>query len=91
MNMDRQNVDLVLRHGHVITMDPERRILVDGAIAVHEGRIVAAGPDREIGAAYEGSDDRDLAGALVHPGLIDAHVHAGTMEVIRAFSPKDTS
>jgi cytosine/adenosine deaminase-related metal-dependent hydrolase len=91
MDLDRQRVDLVLRHGHVITMDPERRILVDGAVAVHDGRIVAVGPDREIGAAYDGTDERELQGTLVHPGLIDAHVHAGTMEVIRAFSPKDTS
>ena len=55
-------VDLLLRHGQVVTMDAERRILVDGAIAVHDGRIVAAGPDREVGVAYEGADQRDLAG-----------------------------
>ena len=81
-------VDLLLRHGQVVTMDAERRILVDGAIAVHDGRIVAAGPDREVGVAYEGADQRDLAGALVHPGLVDPHVHANCQEVIRGFAPK---
>jgi 5-methylthioadenosine/S-adenosylhomocysteine deaminase len=85
---ERESVDLLLRHGQVITMDAERRILVDGAIAVRDGRIIAAGPDREVAGAYEGSEVRDLGGALVHPGLIDSHVHANCQEVIRGFAPK---
>ena len=88
---DKEHVDLLLRHGHVITMDTERRILVDGAIAVRDGRIVAAGPDREVGVAYEGADEQDLGGALVHPGLVDPHVHANCQEVIRGFAPKATA
>ena len=76
--MDKEQVDVLLRHGQVITMDPPRRILVDGGIAVGNGRILAVGPDRDIGAAYESADERDLKGALVHPGLIDAHVHANS-------------
>ena len=86
--MDKEQVDVLLRHGQVITMDPPRRILVDGGIAVGNGRILAVGPDRDIGAAYESADERDLKGALVHPGLIDAHVHANSQEVIRGFAPK---
>ena len=52
---------------------------------------MAAGPDREVGVACEGVEERDLAGALVHPGLIDAHVHANSQEVIRAFAPKESA
>ena len=84
----REHADVVLRHGHVITMDGQRRILVDGAVAIRNGRIVAAGPDREVVAAYEGAEERQLAGALVHPGLIDPHVHANSQEGIRGFAPK---
>ena len=86
---EQEHVDLLLRHGQILTMDPERRILVDGAIAVRGGRIVAAGPDREVGDAYTGVEERDLNGALVHPGLIDAHVHAGMQELTAGFGPKD--
>jgi 5-methylthioadenosine/S-adenosylhomocysteine deaminase len=77
--------DLVLRHGRVITMDPYRRIVVDGTIVVHAGRISWVGPDRLRPATA--APERDLGGAVVHPGLVDAHVHTGT-ETIRGLAPK---
>ena len=43
-------MDLLIRHGRVITMDAERRILTDGAIAITDGRITAVGPDSEVAA-----------------------------------------
>ena len=70
-------------------MDGTRRILVDGAISIRDGRIVAVGPDREVAPASEATATRDLGGALVHPGLIDAHVHAGSSELSRGLAPKD--
>ena len=80
-------VDLLLRHGRVITMDVRRRILVDGAIAIRAGRIVAAGPDREIAPQFTPKIVRDLAGRIVHPGFVDAHTHMG-MELVRGIGPK---
>ncbi|MGC5052413.1 amidohydrolase family protein [Micromonospora sp. DT48] len=77
--------DLVLRHGRVITMDPQRRILTDGTVVVHGGRISWVGPDRL--RPPTNAAERDLRGAVVHPGLIDAHVHTGT-ETVRGLSPK---
>ena len=82
-------VDLLLRHGRILTMDARRRILVDGAIAIRDRIIVSVGPDREIGAGTAAASTRDLKGALVHPGLIDAHVHAGNSELSRGMAPKD--
>ena len=82
-------VDLLLRHGRVITMDRRRRILVDGAVAVRGGVIALAGPDREVAASVDAASVRDLAGALVHPGLVDAHAHAGSSELSRGLAPKD--
>ena len=82
-------VDLLLRHGRILTMDRERRILVDGAVAIRDGRIVAVGADRDVAPATAAASLRDLGGALVHPGLIDAHVHAGNSELSRGLAPKD--
>ncbi len=83
-------VDLLLRHARIITMDPARRILVDGAVAVGDGRILEVGPDREVSAVVtHAAATRDLGGALVHPGLVDAHVHAGSSELSRGMAPKD--
>ena len=46
------------------------------ALLVEDGRVVAAGPrDRVLAQAATGTDRTDLAGALLIPGLIDAHLH----------------
>ncbi len=88
-NSNDKPVDLLLRHGRIITMDPNRRILVDGAVAVDNGRIADVGPDRALALRTDATAIRDLGGALVHPGLVDAHVHAGSSELSRGIAPKD--
>jgi 5-methylthioadenosine/S-adenosylhomocysteine deaminase len=55
----------------VITMDRERRLVRDGAIAVSEDRIVYVGPSAHAPAIGETIDGRGL---LALPGLIDASV-----------------
>jgi len=66
--------DLVIVHGHVWTVDPENSRAE--AVAVHNGRIVAVGSDREI-AKWIGPATKtiDAQGKSVLPGFIDAHVH----------------
>jgi 5-methylthioadenosine/S-adenosylhomocysteine deaminase len=71
----RQHVDLLLTHGTVVTMDPQRRVLEDGAIAVTGELIVAIGQSGPIEAAYEAANVIDARRALVLPGLINAHTH----------------
>ena len=75
MENKQQQIDLLLTHGQIITMDKERRILHDGAIAIHNGRIVSIGACDEIITNFHASKEENLHGALVHPGFIDAHVH----------------
>jgi cytosine/adenosine deaminase-related metal-dependent hydrolase len=82
----RLPADTLLRHGRIITMDRDRRILVDGALAVRDGRIVAIGPDRDVSPQVNPSRTRDLRLALVHPGFIDAHAHT-SKEIIRGLLP----
>jgi 5-methylthioadenosine/S-adenosylhomocysteine deaminase len=67
-------VDALLE-GTVITMDSERRIIRDGAVAVRDGRIAAVGEARELREQFEA--ERLLGGArrFVIPGLIDSHNH----------------
>ena len=47
--------DRILIHGYVITMDPSRRILRDGAAAIHGGKILAVGATEELLKKYTGS------------------------------------
>lgn len=41
----KQQADTILIHGYVITVDRQRRILKDGAIAVKDGKILAVDQD----------------------------------------------
>jgi 5-methylthioadenosine/S-adenosylhomocysteine deaminase len=72
-----QDIDLLITRGTVITVDAERRVLEDGAVAVHGDRIVAVGPSTELGARYRAGKTIDANRKAVLPGLIDSHAHAG--------------
>ncbi|HEX5146933.1 MAG TPA: amidohydrolase family protein, partial [Conexibacter sp.] len=69
--------DLLLRGGTVLTVDDERRVIADGAVAIAGERIAAVGPAAELCAqpAARGARTVDCAGKLVLPGLVDTHNH----------------
>lgn len=69
--------DLIVTRTIVVTVDPERRVLRDAAIAIEGDRIVAIGPSHEIEARYPGCETIDGSNKLVLPGLVDVHAHAG--------------
>ena len=90
MNEGRAGVEMLLRHGVVVTMDEQRRIFTDGAVAVSEGRVVAVGRDPDLARDFEAEGVRDLQGALVHPGLVDAHLHTG-LDLLRGLVPESSA
>ena len=67
--------DIVVRNGYVVTMDSERRVFARGAVAIEGREIAAVGTERDILARYRAGRVYDAQGAVVHPGLIDAHLH----------------
>jgi 5-methylthioadenosine/S-adenosylhomocysteine deaminase len=71
----KERVDLVIAGGTVVTMDADRRILEDGAVAVKADQIVAVGKRAEIEAKYTAAAHIDAAGHLVLPGFINGHTH----------------
>lgn len=70
-------IDLLLVHGVVITMDQERRILEDGAVAIHNGRILEVDDTAIVAAKYEAKKVIDCKHHCVLPGFVDAHGHGG--------------
>ena len=72
---EKQNVDLIVSGGIVVTMDSTRAIYQDGSAAVRGDSIVAVGPRAEIEARYQSSQVIDARGHLVLPGLINGHTH----------------
>ena len=70
-------IDLLIENGTVITVDGERRVIEDGAVAVLADRIVAVGTTAELRTRYLASQVINAHRKAVLPGLIDCHAHAG--------------
>jgi 5-methylthioadenosine/S-adenosylhomocysteine deaminase len=76
------HADILLTHAIVITMDPEFRIIPDGAVAVHGQMIVAVGPTKDLEAEFDADHVYDGGGKALIPGLVNAHTHA-SMTLLR--------
>jgi predicted amidohydrolase YtcJ len=68
------HADLIIHHGHVVTVDAKFRTAE--AVAVKDGRILAVGKDDDI-LKLKGPKTRliDAESRTVLPGLYDSHVH----------------
>ncbi|KAH7308624.1 5-methylthioadenosine/S-adenosylhomocysteine deaminase n1 [Stachybotrys elegans] len=66
-------------HATIITVDKDRSVILDGALATHHGRITALGKTSQLLASPQASapDIRiiDCAGKIVTPGLVNTHAH----------------
>ena len=72
----QEKVDLLITGGTVITMDAQRHVLDDGAVAVRGDSIVAVGPRADLETKYAAAKVINAHGAIVMPGLINGHSHA---------------
>lgn len=69
-----KDADLLLRNGHIVTMDGARSAV--SAMAVRDGKILALGHDDALaGCASSRTQLLDLHRHTVLPGLIDVHTH----------------
>src|SRR6476469_2050658 len=59
---------------YIVTVDPSRRIIRDGALVIQNDRIAAVGKTAEF-TANPGDDVIDGRGKLALPGVFDTHVH----------------
>ena len=72
----KQSVDLIVHGGTVVTMNGERHVIENGAVAVKAGKIVAVGKSDEIVRQYVARQTINAVGKAVIPGLINTHTHA---------------
>lgn len=69
------DADLLLRHGHIVTMNAAKPIA--NAMAIRDGKILAVGTDEDLAScASARTHVVDLEGQTVLPGLIDIHTHS---------------
>src|SRR5580658_746234 len=71
-----ESADWIWTGRYVVTMDSQRRLIENGAIAIRGERILAVGPKAEIERRYQARQRLDRPDAILTPGLINGHTHA---------------
>jgi len=72
-----EKVDILIERGTLLTLNQDRQIITDGAIAVRKDRIVAVGKSANLRERFKASKTLDASMRLVMPGLVDGRAHLG--------------
>src|SRR5688572_17771457 len=68
-------VDTLILGGMVVTMNGERRVIENGAIAIKADKIGGVGTRADITKQYSATRKNNAAGKVIIPGLINTHTH----------------
>jgi 5-methylthioadenosine/S-adenosylhomocysteine deaminase len=80
-----EQADWIYTARYIVTMDAQRRVIDNGAIAIRGDRILAVGPASNIAKQYTAKQHLERPDALLMPGLINTHTHA-PMSLFRGLS-----
>src|SRR6202012_4785392 len=72
---EAQEIDLLVSAGCIVTMNGNRDIILNGAVAVQGTDIVAVGRAEDLRANYRARKSIDAPRGLLTPGLVDVHEH----------------
>lgn len=81
----KKRADLIVAGGTVVTMDAQKRVIDDGAVAVRGDSIVGVGTASQIDSQFDAPRTIDAHNDLVLPGFINGHAHA-TMSLFRGIA-----
>src|SRR5206468_3428916 len=73
--------------GDVVTMNRERELIVDGAVAIAGGRIQTVGPRDDLRRRFPTAPVLDAGGCVITPGLVNAHQHMTGDPLLRSCIP----
>src|SRR4051812_27767867 len=79
LSLSAAPADWIWSARYIITMDPQRRVIENGAVAIVGDHIVGVGAKAEIDARFTVSSPAkrvDRPDAILAPGLINTHTHA---------------
>ncbi len=83
------SVDTIIHGARIVTMDAERRVFNDGAIAIDGTDIAAVGTTRQVEANYSAPARIDGSRFVITPGYIDGHIHVTGDPLTRGYMPDD--
>lgn len=68
-------VDTLIVGGTIVTMNAERDVINDGAVAIWQGRIIMIGTRKEVTSKWRARETINATGKVIIPGLINTHTH----------------
>lgn len=80
-----RQVDTLLIHGTVLTMNARLDRFTPGAVAIQGDSIAAVGPVDTLLATFQANEEIDCSGKIIMPGLVNAHTHM-PMTLLRAMA-----
>ena len=82
--------DLLIKGWYVVTMNQNRDIIREGAVAVDGTDILAVGKARDLEASY--APKRVVGGDrfVITPGMVNSHIHITGEPLTRGYVPDDT-
>ena len=72
----KQNVDLIVAADHLVTMDEDRLLIENGALAIDKGQIIAIDDAGKIHQSFNSKEIIEGKNRIVMPGLINGHTHS---------------
>jgi len=80
------NADLLIAGATIITMNAERHVLNDGALAIGGDRIVAVGKREALARTVRARETLDGRRFVITPGFVDGHIHITGDPLTRGFT-----
>ncbi len=84
-----QPVDTLISGATLITLDVERRVITDGALAIKADRIVAVGKRTDVLRSFQAGTVIDGRRFVLTPGFVNAHIHVTGDPLTRGYVPDD--
>lgn len=78
--------DLLISGATLITMNAERQVIEDGALAIAGDRIVAVGKREALSRTVTAKETLDGRRFVMTPGFIDGHIHITGDPLTRGFA-----
>ncbi|HEY2032181.1 MAG TPA: amidohydrolase family protein [Rhizomicrobium sp.] len=80
------DADILISGATIITLNADRHVLRDGAVAIKADRIVAIGKREELARTVAAKQTHDARGFVMTPGFIDGHIHITGDPLTRGFT-----
>ncbi len=73
---DKQAADMIVGGRFVVTMDADKSVIENGAVAVRDGEILAVGTAQDIAARFSAPEVISGEDRILMPGLVNGHTHS---------------